>query len=1055
MVNKALILAVALLAVASAQAFQPSHEPVVVREEAHNLATRTYTFNCSLPAGAGPLRTWTIHTNEPGAPSNPDLSLETINDSVTVALPKNAYYHVSCGALNASQWVMSDFHVDLRVKPVQGLNVEFLNSNGSSFTARCTAGSVFTPQWFLFLPSEGRNVDLSSLNGAEVINYSTSQPGLWDVGCGGFINGSWEQVSIPIELFSAGPGYVANPYGCLPWESAGCEADDPALNLTAGVFNQPVNSTNQSVNQSVNNSQNNASNTTCYSSVESLPVSCGGVVVSDSFNGCRLVVCDSANGSTTALACDKPDGLNKYFEVYKQSFGPGPEVCFAGFCVGEAGFAKSNDYPVCVNQGGVNETPPSVNETINQSVNCYQGLTVEAEGFNPSVTLTVYEDNNAWMASLQLSSFSLDASRLGEDLVSTGYAEIYLDGSLVGRAYSPQYYLGELSPGHHLAEARLVTANHSALLVNGSPVTSNASFQVGCNATSLKAPFWIEPSQGLTGVTPDSFHLNVLPPVDDSAIQGVEWEIWRGAEKVWSLSSAGAEKYHVHSPDGTFQGSLAGKTSFEYLTTYKARVRYTGASISPWAEWRYFTTRQQPPQGSAAKRWNAAPGFKVELFATGLDVPVHLAAAPKLYNHLPLNKQPFLYVTELYGKVKVIYTDGSSSVYADNLLNFEPFGSITGGGQMGVIGLYVEPLTGDLFVSTVYVENGSVKNKVLRFQTNADGDSYDSVSTVIQGLPSAPSHQAQQITMHDGKLYLNLGEGANPNNAQDDSVLAGKIVRMNPDGSQVEVYAKGFRNPFGADWRPGTNQLFVTDNSPDVEDRLILVEQGANYGWCCDISQRLDVLNVSPVDVEFNPGGSGFPAELDGKLYVAVAGPIYQAGPVAGKHVLEYSLNPDGTVAAKRVLVEYVGTGYGTPIGLEFASDGLYFTDIYGEPGFTGLGKTEGNVYRVVQGNNSECSYCAPKEFRAGIQVIPWYPKDSGSGIQYIFECQGIDGSGNYTYDFDYGNGQSSTGRALARSDLVAYPYGDANYTVTCWVRDGSLSRNASMVVNPSNFIPE
>lgn len=558
-------------------------------------------------------------------------------------------------------------------------------------------------------------------------------------------------------------------------------------------------------------------------------------------------------------------------------------------------------------------------------------------------------------------------------------------------------------------------------------------------------------------MTLNYFHLATNPPENDEYIVASDWEVWdqTTTQRVWhATGNTGLITYHTHAPDGVFETS---DSQLEALTTYQVRVRYqhTNGTKGPWADWRSFTTREAATLDPSSPDWTAAPGYRVEKFASGFDVPVHVASAPNLYEHLSDHQRPYLYVTELYGTVKVVYADGSSAVYADDLLNFNPFGSITGGGQMGTVSLYVEPETGDLYVGTVYVEEEDVYNKIIKFTTSEDGHNYTNQETIIDGLPSGPSHQIEQITRGpDGKLYVNLGEGLNPADAQNDSVLAGKIIRMNPDGTDVETYAKGFRNPFGGDWRPGTNQLIVTDNAPDKDDRLVYVEQGVNYGWGLEdnfetfLAERIDTLNVSPVDVEFNPGLANF-----SELYVAVAGPIYQQGPTTGKHILEYTLNPDASVATRRVFVEYTGDGYGTPMGLDFGPDGLYFTDIYGEPGFVGLGETEANIYRVVPGEPSN-ETAEQGDFRAGISIIPWYPKDTGEGIEYIFECQGISGSGNYSYEFNFGTGSFDIG---GNRQYMNYPYGDVNYSVSCTANDlvTGVNSDASLVVNPSDFIPE
>jgi len=90
----------------------------------------------------------------------------------------------------------------------------------------------------------------------------------------------------------------------------------------------------------------------------------------------------------------------------------------------------------------------------------------------------------------------------------------------------------------------------------------------------------------------------------------------------------------------------------------------------------------------------------------------------------------------------------------------------------------------------------------------------------------------------DGKLYGSTGEGGNGQLAQDDSTYAGKIIRMSPDGGNVEIYAKGIRNSQGFDWDTShNNSLWAVDYGPSGNDgpaggdEVNLIVPGGNYGW--------------------------------------------------------------------------------------------------------------------------------------------------------------------------------------------------------------------------------
>lgn len=65
----------------------------------------------------------------------------------------------------------------------------------------------------------------------------------------------------------------------------------------------------------------------------------------------------------------------------------------------------------------------------------------------------------------------------------------------------------------------------------------------------------------------------------------------------------------------------------------------------------------------------------------------------------------------------------------------------------------------------------------------------------------------------DGKLYVPIG--APCNSCDTEQQPHAKIHRMNPDGSQFEVYARGVRNSVGIAWHPRTQELWFTDNGRD------------------------------------------------------------------------------------------------------------------------------------------------------------------------------------------------------------------------------------------------
>jgi glucose/arabinose dehydrogenase len=85
---------------------------------------------------------------------------------------------------------------------------------------------------------------------------------------------------------------------------------------------------------------------------------------------------------------------------------------------------------------------------------------------------------------------------------------------------------------------------------------------------------------------------------------------------------------------------------------------------------------------------------------------------------------------------------------------------------------------------------------------------------VTDKLPTDTHHGWKFIAFGpDGKLYVPVGAPCNI--CEPDPQRYANILRMDADGSGVEVYASGVRNSVGFDWQPQTRELWFTDNGRD------------------------------------------------------------------------------------------------------------------------------------------------------------------------------------------------------------------------------------------------
>jgi glucose/arabinose dehydrogenase len=499
-------------------------------------------------------------------------------------------------------------------------------------------------------------------------------------------------------------------------------------------------------------------------------------------------------------------------------------------------------------------------------------------------------------------------------------------------------------------------------------------------------PTIFEPSMEGQIVSPEDVHMEAKgfadPDGDTHACS--DWEIWSVSPlklKWQALCASGTLKVHIHLGDGVFT-TYADDAYLKFDTDYKVRVRFhdSAGEVGAWAERRFRTGPAGPPGTPGPVPWAVRePGFRVELVASGLQLPVDIA--PVLWAGTR-PRDPMLYVTELYGQIKVITRSGKVRTYAKDLLNFDPTGDFPGSGEMGVTGIAVDPLSGDVFASMVYEDTSAAETprphyaEVVRFHSVDGGRTAATQEAVIDlPEPQGPSHQISAVTIGpDRKLYVHTGDSDNYEAPVDLGSFLGKVLRMNVDGSAAAdnpfydasdgitardyVYAYGFRNPFGAAWRAADDSLYTVENGPAV-DRFARVVRGRNYSYdgSNDSMRKFALYNWdpshAPTSISFvqpeTAGGSGFPPEKMDHAFVAESGPTYATGPqFKGKRIVEFAPDSDGRYgAAHTTLVEYTGVGKATVLGLATGLDGLYFTDLYKDVDFTTPIDRGANVWRV------------------------------------------------------------------------------------------------------------
>jgi glucose/arabinose dehydrogenase len=157
-------------------------------------------------------------------------------------------------------------------------------------------------------------------------------------------------------------------------------------------------------------------------------------------------------------------------------------------------------------------------------------------------------------------------------------------------------------------------------------------------------------------------------------------------------------------------------------------------------------------------------------------------------------------------------------------------------GEAGLLGLAVSPTYDEDSLIYAYASTDR-DNRVLRMEY--DGRSLGEPEVVLDGIPNGYIHDGGRLEFGpDGHLYVSTGEIGEPDLAQDPDSLAGKILRITPDGEPAPgnpdqdspVWTLGHRNVQGLAF-DDEDRLWASEFGANAWDELNLIEEGVNYGW--------------------------------------------------------------------------------------------------------------------------------------------------------------------------------------------------------------------------------
>ena len=335
-------------------------------------------------------------------------------------------------------------------------------------------------------------------------------------------------------------------------------------------------------------------------------------------------------------------------------------------------------------------------------------------------------------------------------------------------------------------------------------------------------------------------------------------------------------------------------------------------------------------------RLNLPEGFEISTFAEGIDDARSMAMGDKGTLFVGTRKANKLYAIQ----------DLDGDFRADRTLVLDTTLIVPNG---------IAFRNGDLYVAEI--------NRLLRYRNIEDNlEALPEPEIIYEDYPTEGHHGWKYIAFGpDDKLYVPVGAPCNIcDSAQVDKRYA-SITRMDPDGSNREVYANGVRNTVGFTWHPETGELWFTDNGRDMMGDDVppcelnrVSESGQHFGYpfchggtiadpeygdqrpCSDFVPPVQNLgaHVAPLGVKFYTGEM-FPEQYKGQAFIAEHGSWNRSAKV-GYRITLVKLDGNKAVSYTPFIDGWLDDdsqeAFGRPVDLLWLEDGsMLISDDYGD----------------------------------------------------------------------------------------------------------------------------
>ncbi|MFO0948707.1 MAG: PVC-type heme-binding CxxCH protein [Planctomycetota bacterium] len=399
-------------------------------------------------------------------------------------------------------------------------------------------------------------------------------------------------------------------------------------------------------------------------------------------------------------------------------------------------------------------------------------------------------------------------------------------------------------------------------------------------------------------------------------------------------------------------------------------------------------TRPAPAWLKLEDQGSHSPGMKGLILPKGFKVEV-VATEPVVVNPVGMtfDKSGTFYVLEWpvaesqeRKDEKIAYKDGTSRLNATMKKSRPDIVKVLADKDGDGVFEAAEIIIGDSELpSSILVHDGWVylsgRGSVFRYRQSKENGPYDVKEEILRGFCGYHHHQASGLTVGpDGLLYVTSGDNDNYGEGSDGTrvttLRTGVIFRCKPDGSELEEYAIGFRNPYRDAVYDERYNMFHVDN--DNEDgskfmgcRLLHIAEGADYGWrlfpgaiCCRPDHARAAVNGElPGKLPFMlKTGRGSPAGLmyvQGQSFPKEYQGLFLYPDVYRKLIRAYRFSPQGATFGVTEEFEFMRSDdpLFRPCQCALGPDGAIYvcdwrTDSGGAGRLSGDG-VHGRIYRI------------------------------------------------------------------------------------------------------------